>query len=489
MAVHDRDLRYIYVSQRYIDDYQVAEKNIIGRHHYDVFPDLPQKWRDIHQKVLAGAVCNADRDLFVRSDGTEMWTRWECRPWYEKDDTVGGIIVYTEVITDQIRAEETMRQAQKMEAMGALAGGIAHDFNNLLFPIIGHAEMALEDLPADSPLRKRLKQIHTGAVRAKELVHQILAFSRQEKSEQIRMKIQPIVKEALKLIRFTIPATIAIRQQISPNCGPVMADPVQIHQILMNLATNAFHAMEKDGGTLTVCLETCRVDTPARINPALSPGNYACLTVTDTGKGMDQKTLEKIFDPFFTTKRKGKGTGMGLSVVHSIVTAMNGAVQVHSQPGWGTEFRVYLPIMKTGSDNDPGTSRQSPLTGGNERILLVDDKEPVAAMETQILSRMGYKVTAFTDSTDALAAFKDDPDRFDLVITDVAMPNMSGDKLAEALKRVRPDIPILLCTGYCEWMTPETVRKLGVSGLLTKPMLTRDLDRTLRSILGSDSRQ
>jgi PAS domain S-box-containing protein len=489
VAIHDRDLRYIYVSQKYINDYQVTEKNIIGRHHYDVFPDLPQKWRDIHQKVLAGAVYNADRDLFVRSDGTEVWTRWECRPWYEKDDTVGGIVVYTEVITDRIRAEETMRQAQKMEAMGALAGGIAHDFNNLLFPIIGNAEMALEDYPEDSPLRDSLQQIYTGAVRARELVQQILAFSRQEKSEQIRMKAQPIVKEALKLIRSTIPTTIAIRQHISPNCGPVTADPVQIHQILMNLATNAFHAMEEEGGTLTVGLETCRLDSPARINPALLPGNYACLTVTDTGKGMDQKTLKKIFDPFFTTKKRGKGTGMGLSVVHSIVTAMNGAVQVDSQPGHGTEFRVYLPIVETESDRDPDTFRQSFMTGGNERILLVDDEKPVAAMETQILSRMGYKVTAFTDSIEALAAFKNDPDRFDLVITDVAMPNMSGDKLAEALKRIKPDIPILLCTGYSERMTPETVRKLGVSGFLTKPMLTRDLDRTLRTILGSDFRQ
>jgi nitrogen-specific signal transduction histidine kinase len=382
------------------------------------------------------------------------------------------------------RAEETLHQAQKMEAMGALAGGIAHDFNNLLFPIIGHAEMILDDLPADSPFQNGLRQIHTGALRARELVQQILAFSRQEKSARIRMKIQPIVKEALKLIRSTIPATIAIHQRISSDCGPVRADPVQIHQILMNLTTNAFHAMDEDGGTLTVRLEACLVDDPARVDPALQPGPCVCLTVADTGTGMDTKILDKIFEPYFTTKGKGKGTGMGLSVVHGIVTAMNGAMQVHSVPGRGTEFRVYLPVEEHGPDSDPDPAAQGPLVGGSERILLVDDEKPVAAMETQILSRMGYQVTAFTSSTLALAAFRADPDRFDLVITDVAMPDMSGDKLTVELQNIRPGIPILLCTGFSERMTPEKIATLGVRGLLTKPMLTRELDRTLRDIFG-----
>jgi CheY-like chemotaxis protein len=378
-----------------------------------------------------------------------------------------------------------MQQTRKMEAMGALAGGIAHDFNNLLFPIIGHAEMILDDLPADSPLQNGLRQIHTGALRARELVQQILAFSRQEKSTRIRMKMQPIVKEALKLIRSTIPATIAIRQRIAPDCSPVTADPVQIHQILMNLATNAFHAMEEDGGTLTVSLEMCRIDIPEQLDPTMQPGSYACLTVADTGTGMDQKILDRIFDPYFTTKGKGKGTGMGLSVVHGIVTAMNGAVQVHSDPGRGTQFRVYLPVEEKGADMESDPAEQAPLTGGNERILLVDDEKPVVAMETQILSRMGYRVTAFTSSTHALAAFKDDPHRFDLVITDIAMPDMSGDKLAVEMQNIRPDVPILLCTGFSERMTPEKIEKLGVRGLLTKPMLTRDLDRTLRDIFGT----
>jgi PAS domain S-box-containing protein len=480
VAVHDRDLRYIYVSQRYLDDYQVTEKNIIGRHHYEIFPDLPQKWRDVHQKALSGSVSSADRDLYMRADGTEVWTRWECRPWYAPDGSIGGIIVYTEVITDRVRAEESLQQAQKMEAIGALAGGIAHDFNNLLFPIIGHAEMILEDLPADSPFQNGLRQIHTGSLRARELVHQILAFSRQEKNEQIRMRLQPIVKEALKLIRSSIPATIAIRQQISSDCGPVRANPVQIHQILMNLATNAFHAMEEDGGTLTVSLDACQVDDPAQMNVALQPGPCACLTVADTGPGMDPEILEKIFEPYFTTKVKG--TGIGLSVVKGIITAMNGAMQVLSTPGRGTQFRVYLPLEENRPDTDPDPAVQAPLVGGSERILLVDDEKPVIAMETQILSRMGYQVTPFTSSIQALAAFKANPGRFDLVITDIAMPDMSGDKLTVELQRIRPGMPILLCTGFSERMTPVKIEELGVRGVLTKPMLTRDLDRTLRDI-------
>ena len=383
-----------------------------------------------------------------------------------------------------LRTEAAIPQAQKMEAMGALVGGIAHDFNNLLFPIIGHAEMILEDLPEDSPLRDSLKQIYTGAVRARELVQQILAFSRQEKSERIRMKMQPVLKEALKLLRSSIPATIAIRQRISPDCPPVTADPVHIHQILINLATNAYHAMEEQGGTLTVDLESCRLDAPEKIDPALAPGTYACLTVADTGMGMAPETLDRIFTPFFTTKERGKGTGMGLSVVHGIVTDMNGTVQVQSTPGRGSEFRVYLPAAENGPDTDFDQALQSPLTGGTERILLVDDEKPIVVMETRILSRLGYRVTAFTDSSDALTAFRNDPERFDLVITDVAMPDMAGDRLALELKKIRPGIPILLCTGFSERMTPEKIRALGVQGLLTKPMLTRDLDRTLRKIFG-----
>ncbi len=483
VAVHDRDLRYIYVSQRYLDEYGLKEKNIIGRHHYEVFPDLPQKWRDAHQKALAGEISTADRDVYTREDSTKIWTRWECRPWYQADGTIGGIIIYTEDITDRIKAEERLQQAQKMEAIGTLAGGIAHDFNNILFPIIGHADMLLDDIPKDSPIRKSLEQIQTGALRARELVRQILAFSRQEKNELARMKIQPIVKEALNLIRSTIPTTISINQRLHSDCRPVKADPVQIHQIIMNLATNAYHAMAETGGTLTVSLKEIQGNTSDPVSPDLQPGPYACLSVADTGTGMDKETAEKIFDPFFTTKKRGKGTGMGLSVVHGIVKAMNGTIQVQTEPGRGTVFHLFLPVAENGAAENTPLIKE-PLVGGSERILLVDDEKPVIAIEKQLLSRLGYQVTGCTGSIEALEMFTADPDRFDMVITDIAMPKMSGDKLACELLKIRSDIPILLCTGFSETMTDEKMASIGVKGVVMKPVVINDLDRKLRKIFG-----
>ncbi len=386
-------------------------------------------------------------------------------------------------ITKRKQAEERLQQAQKMEAIGTLAGGIAHDFNNILFPIIGHADMLLDDIPKDSPFRKSLEQIHTGAIRARELVRQILAFSRQEKNELARMKIQPIVKEVLKLIRSTIPTTIAINQRLHAGCGPVKADPVQIHQIIMNLATNAYHAMAEKGGTLTVTLKEIQVNPSDPVSSDLHPGPYARLSVTDTGTGMDKETAEKIFDPFFTTKKKGKGTGMGLSVVHGIVKDMNGTMEVQTEPGKGTAFHVFLPVTGNGAaENEPLI--KEPLVGGSERILLVDDEKPVIAIEKQLLSRLGYQVTGCIDSTEALEMFAADPDRFDMVITDIAMPKMSGDKLAGELLKIRPDIPILLCTGFSEIMTHKKMASIGVKGLIMKPFVINDLDRKLREIFG-----
>jgi CheY-like chemotaxis protein/two-component sensor histidine kinase len=370
-----------------------------------------------------------------------------------------------------------------MEAIGTLAGGIAHDFNNILFPIIGHADMLLDDIPKDSPVRKSLEQIHTGALRARELVRQILAFSRQEKNELSRMKIQPIVKEALKLIRSTIPATIAINQRLHAGCGPVKADPVQIHQIIMNLATNAYHAMVEKGGTLTVSLKEIQVDSSDPVSPDLQAGSYACLSVADTGTGMEKETAEKIFDPFFTTKKKGKGTGMGLSVVHGIVKEMGGTIQVQSEPGRGTVFHLFLPLAENGAAENTPLIKE-PLVGGSERILLVDDEKPVIAIEKQLLSRLGYQVTGCIGSAEALELFTADPHRFDMVITDIAMPKMSGDKLAGELLKIRPDVPILLCTGFSETMTDEKMAALGVKGLLMKPVVINDLDRKLREIFG-----
>ena len=380
------------------------------------------------------------------------------------------------------KLQEQVVQSQKMESIGTLAGGIAHDFNNILFPIVGYTEMLLEDISEDSPFRASLGQIYTGAMRASELVKQILTFSRQQSGELKLMKMQPVIKEALKLIRSSIPTTIEIKQDINSDCGVIKADPTQIHQIVMNLATNAYHAMEEAGGKLKVSLIEIELGEYEVIAPEMSPGLYACLSVTDTGKGMNKELIGKIFDPFFTTKEKGKGTGMGLSVVHGIVKSMNGVLQVYSEPGKGTEFNVYLPIEKSSFEKQSIQIHET-IQGGIERILLIDDEDAIVTMEKLLLERLGYHVTSHASSIEALEAFHAAPEKFDLVITDMAMPDMPGDKLAVELTKIRPDIPVLLCTGFSETMSEEKAASLGIKGFLLKPIVMKDLSFKIREVL------
>ena len=383
---------------------------------------------------------------------------------------------------DKKKLESQLVQAQKMQAIGVLAGGIAHDFNNILFPVLGNTEMLIMEAPEDSPFKDRLKEIYTAALRAKDLVKQILTFSRQESQELMLMKMQPIIKEALKLIRATIPSTIEIKQDISADCGVIKADPTQIHQIVMNLTTNAFHAMEETGGEMKVNLKQIELGEMDIITPDMKPGIYACLIVADTGTGMDNELTKKIFDPFFTTKEKGKSTGMGLSVVHGIVKGLGGIVRVYSEPGIGSEFKVYLPAGKNSSEEDIQQTKE-PIQGGTEQILIVDDEKPIITMEKEMLEHLGYKITAYTSSLEAFEAFRANPDKFDLIITDMAMPFMPGDKLAAELIKIRPDIPILLCTGFSKTMSEEKAASLGIKGFLIKPIVMKDLAKKVRQVL------
>ncbi len=393
-----------------------------------------------------------------------------------------GLVVNLKDITERKNLEVQIQQTQKMESIGTLAGGIAHDFNNILFPIVGHSEMLLEDVPKESPFREGLNQIYTGALRASELIKQILTFSRQESGELKLMKMQPIIKEALKLIRATIPTTIEIKHDLQSDCGAVKADPTQIHQIVINLATNAYHAMEDTGGKLNINLKKVELEAPDALNPDIKPGAYASLRISDTGKGMDKELIEKIFDPFFTTKGIGKGTGMGLSVVHGIVKSMNGTINVYSELGKGTEFHIYLPLAEAVKEQQ-ANNIEAPIQGGNEHILLVDDEKAIIGMEQHMLKRLGYKVTSHSSSIEALEAFRASPDRFDMIITDLQMPNMSGDKLSVELTKIRPDIPVLLCTGFSETISEEKAEFLGINGFLLKPIVMKDLSHKIREVL------
>lgn len=395
-------------------------------------------------------------------------------------------------ITERLQARQEreelqaqLRQSQKMEAIGTLAGGIAHDFNNILGAIMGYTELALIDAPVGEPIHDHLEEIRKASSRAKDLVAHILAFSRQTEMARKPLTITPIIKEALKMLRASLPTTIDIRQSIDAGVGRILADPTQIHQIMMNLCTNAAHAMRDKGGQLTIELhEVALPDGPLVQRFDIHPGRYVQLTVADSGVGIDAGILDKIFDPFFTTKVRGEGTGMGLSVVHGIITSHGGAIEVESAPGEGTRFDIYFPAIETDKDERETMVVDAPPTG-KEKVLLVDDEPALIELGTRVLTYLGYDVVSKTSSLDALKLFEDNPQDFDLVITDFTMPNMTGGELSKKMLTVRPDLPIIMCTGFSEVFNEEKAKELGIRGYVMKPISIHDLAQTCRNVLDS----
>jgi PAS domain S-box-containing protein len=386
--------------------------------------------------------------------------------------------------SEQEILERQFRQAQKMEALGTLAGGVAHDFNNILASMIGFTELALEETPGDSLVSENLREVLSAGYRAKELVKQILTISRREEQAKQAVEINLLLKEALKMLRSTMPPSIDIREQICEEPLLIWADPTQIHQVVLNLATNALQAMNNEQGLLEIDLREISLEEgDDRQGPELSPGRYACLTIRDTGSGIPEDQLDQIFEPYFTTKTQGTGTGLGLSVVHGIVKFHGGHIAVSSEPGKGTAFFVHLPLTREKPNMVPDHEEVArPVDGGH--ILVVDDETPVVKLLEQRLQRLGYTVTARTDSEQALQAFRDSPEAFDLILTDLAMPEMDGSSLAAAAKDIRADIPVLMCSGYTKHV--EDLQSNGnVDAVLMKPTDSAELAQTIKSVLGA----
>jgi PAS domain S-box-containing protein len=385
-------------------------------------------------------------------------------------------------VTEQIQLQAKLQQAQKMESIGTLAGGIAHDFNNILYSMIGYTELAIDDTEKGSQLHNNLKEVLTAGTRAKDLVKQILTFSRQADQELKPLKIQLVVREALKLIRSSLPSSIEINQDISNTCGLVLADATQIHQVAMNLLTNAYHALEDKGGKVDISLKEIELDMDDLKDPAMIPGPYVCLTVADTGTGIEESIMGRIFEPYYSTKGKGKGTGLGLAMVHGIVKSCGGNISVYSEPDKGTTFRVYLPVIQSQPETRD-IQDISTVETGKERILVVDDEDQIVRMIQQMLERLGYHVTGRTSSIETLEAFRAAPDKFDLVITDMTMPNMTGIHLTQKLIEIRPDIPIIICTGFSEKISEHKAKAMGIRGYVMKPVVRSELAKKIREVL------
>ncbi len=458
---------------------------VIGRHLRILKSDNHDRafYRDIRKTLTEGRVWSG-RLTNKKKDGSLYETEATASPVRNKSGAVINYVAIHRDISRQVKLERDLRQAQKMEAIGTLAGGIAHDFNNILTAIVGHAEIARFTLAQADPVRRNLDQVLNASARAADLVKRILAFSRKAEQRRQPMSIVSVVNEALKLLRPSLPSTIEIRHEISlsPEDGVIFADPTEIHQVIVNLCTNAAHAMRAKGGVLSVTLSDAAVDESLYSqHPDLEAGPYVCLTVSDTGHGIDAAVMERIFDPYFTTKMTGEGTGLGLSVIRGIVGTYGGAITVQSHQGKGTTFNVFLRGME--KQTPTGPEAREALCAGAGRILFVDDEAILAELGKDLLESLGYKVVTKTNSLEALETFRADPHGFDLVITDMTMPGLRGEELAREIIALRPGMPIILCTGYSELINETQAREIGICEFVMKPYMAASFANTISQAL------
>lgn len=461
-----------------------SREELLGMTIFDIDPGFTlEKWT-AHRRKLAEERVRVVQTQHRRKDGTLLPTEVNVNH-IEKDGQRFSYSFVTEISErlEREKLEARLQQAQKMEAIGALAGGIAHDFNNILSVIIGNAnllELSEEMTLADKPY---LQQILIASDRAKELVQQILTFSRRGEQQRLLVHLKSVIKETLTFLRATLPSSIDVRQNIK-DAGPILADPTQMQQVLMNLCTNASHAMEDmETGMLEIGLgRVLLTEDDTRFEPDVDPGKYVKLMVADTGKGIDPFVRQRMFEPYYTTKEQGKGTGLGLSVVHGIIKSHGGFIKVYSEPGKGTSFHVFFPVATEGNKADAGVTEKR-LPTGSETLLVVDDEKYITDMTQKMLERLGYRVEARTSPIEAIEAFSANPGRYHAVITDMTMPQMNGVSMAKRLLEIRSDIPILLCTGFSDQANEEKARAAGIREFAFKPLALSSLANALRKMI------
>jgi len=481
ITIQDKDMRIIKANKAAFAAFPDLGEGIIGKYCYEIFRGENKPCANCPEPLTIQSSSIQSANITHKKLGKIFHVT--SAPIMNEEGEFTQLVHIATNITDQKKMEEELLQAHKMEAIGTLAGGIAHDFNNILAAIIGYADMARNDIPEWSHSREYIEEVLKAGNRAKDLVRQILTFSRKG-SETLRPLLPSfIIKEGLKLMRASLPTTIEIREEIAPDCGSILADPTNIHQILVNLCTNALHAMKNEKGVLTVKLSRVKLrETNVTMDGGLLVGTFVELAVSDTGCGMDEATLERIFEPYFTTKEIGKGSGMGLALVHGIVQRCGGFIRVESEPGKGSTFHVYLPAIEEETEaTAEETQKQLPL--GDERILVVDDEPGIAGLYQAILEKLGYNVAVQCSSQKALEMFRASPGSFDLIVTDQTMPHLSGSELAGKILQIRPNIPVILCTGYSSMISEEKVQTIGIKKFLMKPVSIIDLAIAVREEL------